>query len=119
MKKSFWKDLAILVFTMMVLLILCELVLRTYDTINGRNFFDNSHRNLLSRKPKEIIPFRVFGQSLYEKQNDTLFIQSSHNELYPLNKTSNTYRIVCFGGSTTRNAHAFREYGIHYPLVLQ
>lgn len=119
MKKSFWKDLAIFTFTMIVLLVVCEVMLRAYDTFNGHNFFDNSHRNLLSRKPKEIIPFRVFGQSLYEKHNDTLFIRSSHNELYPLDKRSNTYRIICFGGSTTRNSHSFKNHGIHYPILLQ
>ena len=119
MKKSFWKDLAVLIVTMTVLLIVCEIVIRTYDAIKGHSFFDNSHRNILSSKPKGIVPFRVFGQSLYEKQNDKLFIRSSHNELYPLKKSSDTYRIVCFGGSTTRNSHSFKKYGMHYPLLLQ
>lgn len=121
MKKSLFKDITLMFIPLIFILILCELGTRTYDRFNGRSFFNNSHRDILTKKIKKITPFRVFGDSLYHYESNTkeLFLKSSHSELYPLVKSDSTFRIVCFGGSTTRNSSAYNKYGIHYPSELQ
>lgn len=62
-----------------------------------------------------MIPFRTFGEALYAKINQKLYIRSSWGELYPLEKAPGTLRIVCFGGSTTYDSVNDK----HYPLLLQ
>lgn len=48
-------------------------------------------------------------------RGDSLVIVSRHGERFPFEKAPGTFRIVCFGGSTTENAHTFLESGITYP----
>lgn len=121
MKKNFLKDILLMFITFFLLLIFCEVAVRVYDGFRGKNIFNNSHRDLLSKKIKSVTPFRMFGDSLYhqDQNSDTLFLKSSHNEMFPFKKDENTFRIVCFGGSTTRNSFVFNKYGTHYPLDLQ
>ena len=61
----------------------------------------------------------MFGPKLYASKDGKIFIASSWNELYPLKKPPNTFRIVCFGGSTTQDYEEYLRWKIHYPLLLQ
>lgn len=118
-KKELWRNLITFIFSLVVFLSLFEIGIRSFDVLMGKGFFSN-HRNVLDRvlntKP---IPFRTLGFPLYANRNGVKHISSRHEELFPLNKTPGTFRIVCFGGSTTENFYVFREVGLHYPLYLQ
>lgn len=96
-----------------------EIAIRTNDAIKGHNFFSNEHRDKLAIKDNSIVPYTIFGTKFYIKKDGMEWISSTHNELYRLKKPDNTFRIVCFGGSTTENPFAYKEYKIHYPMVLQ
>lgn len=97
---------------------LLELSVRSIDFIRGESFISNKHRNIIAKPVSSIIPYRIFGTKLYYEESDTKYISSVHNEHYPLKKPNNTFRIICFGGSTTANV-LYETTGIHYPLVLQ
>ena len=95
-----------------------EIATRTRDSLHGYKFFSNNRNQLVVAK-HPIIPFRTFGPKLYAVKNDEIFISSSWNELYPIKKTANTFRIVCFGGSTTQDYEEYLKWKIHYPILLQ
>lgn len=121
MQKSFKSKVKILIFTLIILFFMGELTVRIKDTIKGYNFFSNAHRDklIINYKSANPIPFRTFGPNFYEEKDGVKYISSSHHELYPLTKPENAFRIVCFGGSTTRNQWTYERYKLHYPLVLQ
>ncbi len=96
-----------------------ELAIRTSDALKGDNFFSNEQNRLSAKNGNPIIPFTVFGPHFYTKKDGVKYISSTHNELYPLIKPKNTFRIVCMGESTTENDVAYRDYKMHYPLELQ
>lgn len=96
-----------------LLAFLLEVAVRVKDAIDGFGFF-SSHRDI-TRKMKQVIPFRTFGHNLYREINGEQYIVSTHDELYPLKKEVGTFRVVTFGGSTTKN---FIE-GVHYPFLLE
>lgn len=121
MKINTAKKILIFFSSIFVLFFLGEMGVRIMDTLRGHNFFSNMHRdkfeiNIRSANP---IPFRTFGPNFYEEKDGVKYISSSHHELYPLIKPDNTFRIVCFGGSTTRNQWTYEKYKLHYPGVLQ
>ena len=97
--------------------LLAEVGIRSLDAVRGRGFFSQDRRNI--KKAAPVIPFRMFGFMPYQERNGTRYIASRHGELYPLHKPAGTFRIVCFGGSTTENESSFKAHGTHYPLVLQ
>ena len=104
----------------LVFIAIGELAIRASDAVKGNNFFSNEFRDKLVIKNKNpIVPFTIFGPVYYVEKNGVKYISSSHNELYPLKKTANTFRIICLGGSTTESPFAYKDYKIHYPLVLQ
>ena len=102
----------------LIFIVIGESSVRFRDFLKGHGFFTN-YRDRLILKESTIVPFRMFGPHFYTEINGKKYILSSHNELYPFKKPENTFRIVCLGGSTTRNPVPFRKYKIHYPLVLQ
>jgi len=118
MKNSFISKVKILILTIVILFFLGELALRINDTIKGYYFFSNEHRDQLVIK-SSVVPFRTFGPKYYTEKGSETYISSSHGELFPLVKLGNTFRIVCFGGSTTRNEWTFLRYKEHYPMLLQ
>ena len=99
-------------------LLLLEIGLRIYDIFKGRGFFSD-YRNELAEPMKPVLPFRTFGFELYKEQNGVRYICSRYDEMYPFEKSPGTYRIVCFGGSTTENLFQQKRTGKHYPLLLQ
>ena len=121
MKNPFRNKFIILFFTIIVLFCMGELSVRIIDAFRGHNFFSNAHRDklIINYKSANPIPFRTFGPKFYEIKDGVKYISSTHGELYPLIKSENTFRIVCFGGSTTRNQWTYEKYKLHYPLVLQ
>ena len=120
MKLSFKIKAIILLSTIAILFFLGELGVRIHDVIKGHNFFSNYRDKLIiNYSTANPIPFRTFGPKYYAEKNGKEYISSSHNELYTIHKPKNTFRVVCFGGSTTRNEWAYEKYKIHYPLVLQ
>lgn len=90
-----------------------EVAVRVKDAVDGFGFF-SFHRDI-TRRMKPVIPFRTFGHNVYREINGEQYIVSTHGELYPLKKEVNAFRIVVFGGSSTKN---FIE-GVHYPLLLE
>ena len=100
--------------TLMVL----EIGLRIYDVFKGRGFFSD-YRNEIAEPMKPIIPFRTFGFDMYKEEDGQKFISSRFEELYPYEKPEGTFRIVCFGGSTTENSYQQKRTGKHYPILLQ
>lgn len=103
-------NLALSGITLIVLFTLAEVSSRVLDVYTGYNFLYNK-----TRAERPIIPFRMFGLDLYVQKDETTYIKSRHNELYPLGKPAGTYRIVAIGGSTTQNLAD----GEHYPKVLE
>jgi len=110
---SFKQGLKLSFIFLLLSFIFLEIGIRSYDVLKGRGFF-SSHRNRISNM-KPVFPFRTFGFKLYEERDGIRYISSVHGELYPLEKKESTFRIVCFGGSTTESIME----GVHYPLVLQ
>ena len=108
-----------LILFILTFLILGEIVVRKRDLLHGNNFFSNEYRDRLIIKNDPIIPYNVFGPRLYTKKDGKIWILSSWNEIYPLKKPTNTFRIVCFGGSTTYDYIEYHKWKIHYPLLLQ
>ena len=119
MKNTFKNKIIILFCSIFICFFLGELTIRTKDALNGSNFFSNEGRDKLAIKKNTIVPFRIFGPNYYTEKDGVKYISSTHKELYPFIKSKNTFRIVCFGGSTTDNPYAYKDYKIHYPLMLQ
>ena len=116
---SSWKsNLLLFVSSVIVVFLLLEVMIRSYDILKGDGF-SSGRFNLLPKNVKSVQPFRTFGFELYKSVNGVKQISSRHGELYPLKKPNGTFRIVVFGGSTTENNRPFKEAKIHYPLVLQ
>lgn len=109
------KNIALFFITGFLIFIASELTVRVIDWRGGHHFFSNAHRNFLIRETKPVLPYRIYGWNLYEKINNEQLIVSVHGERYPFKKQDNTFRIVTFGGSTTKN---FVD-GVHYPLLLE
>ncbi|MDK2742931.1 MAG: SGNH/GDSL hydrolase family protein [Nitrospira sp. BO4] len=113
-KRMTWKRHIILIFSMTSLTLLTlEIGLRGYDAFQGRSFW-KTYGNILA-EPIKLFPFRTFGFDLYKTVDGQTYISSRHKELYPVKKPSNTFRIVCIGGSTTENLVE----GVHYPKALE
>lgn len=108
---------ALLIAIFLLLLLVAEVSVRVYDKMAGREFL-STHRNILSRN-KPTLPFRTFGFDMYQEVEGVEHLSSVHKELYPLQKDKDTFRILCFGGSTTANWHCVDRTGYHYPLRLQ
>ena len=115
---SLCHNLLLLLFSLVFIFLVLELAIRTWDMVRGVGF-SSGDRNLQMGSIKPLRPFRTFGFDLYRTDDGVRYISSRHGELYPVSKPEGTYRIVVFGGSTTENRPAFRQQGIHYPLVLQ
>ena len=109
------KNIALLIVTAFALFIISELSVRVIDWRGGHSFWSNAHRNFLVRETKPVIPYRIYGWNLYKTIGGEQFIVSVHGERYPLKKPGDAFRIVTFGGSTTKN---FVD-GVHYPLLLE
>ena len=107
------RQIVLILSSIFVTLFVLEMGIRGYDAYQGRSFFKTSGNNLAG--PIRIFPFRTFGFNLYKTIDGQTYINSRHGELYPVKKSSHTFRIVCFGGSTTENL--IEE--IHYPKVLE
>lgn len=103
------KNVVAIVMSLLICLVVMEVGLRTYDAVNGRSFFSSA----------TIIPYRIFGSSLYDRSDGELRIRSHHGEIFPLAKPEGTVRIVSFGGSTSVNSAVFAAHGIHYSSLLQ
>jgi lysophospholipase L1-like esterase len=117
-EKSRRREPLLAVLSLVFIILAAEAGLRTFDAIRGYGFISEV-RNPLKRDIKPLRPFVTFGFDLYKTVDGVKYISSCHGELYPLNESDDTYRIVVFGGSTTVNKPAFDEAGIHYPLVIQ
>ena len=117
-QKRLKSNLILALSTCILLFILGEITVRIKDTLAGHNFFSND-RDELSYSHNPIMPYVVFGHKLYIKKGNELFISSCHDELYPIKKAPNTFRIICLGGSTTINEDSYLKYKEHYPLLLQ
>ena len=94
-KISLKNNIFLSLITLLILFFIAEISIRTRDVFKGYSFFSNDHRDKMTSKA--IIPHRVFGYNLYVEKNNVKYISSRHNELYPLKKSKETYRIVCGG----------------------
>jgi hypothetical protein len=119
MKNSFKIKIMILFGPIVILFFIGELTIRISDAIKGYNFFPNEHIDKLVLKTDPIKPFRTFGPNYFAEKDGVKYISSLHGELYPLKKAENTFRIVCFGGSSTYNIWSYEKYGLHYHGVHQ
>ena len=118
-KSGFKANFILSIMTLVVIYFIGEIAVRTRDALKGHNFFSNEFRDELSINKHNLIPYMIFGHKLYVKKGNEIYISSCHNELYPIKKPDNTFRIICLGGSTTINEYAYSKYKEHYPLVLQ
>ncbi|OGZ47381.1 MAG: hypothetical protein A3J54_02235 [Candidatus Ryanbacteria bacterium RIFCSPHIGHO2_02_FULL_45_13b] len=114
MESAFRKNTILLIGTVVVLFCFAEISIRTLDWYRGNGFISNNYRDQVERKIS-IYPYRIFGWDMYQEIAGVPYIASVHGELYPFTKPEHTFRIVAFGGSTTRQAVD----GVHYPLRLQ
>lgn len=113
---GFTQNCLISLFSLLFVLVSLELGIRADDLLKNKDpLLSSEPRNLLTERPKATIPFRMFGFQLYQEKNGVRSISSRHGELYPIEKPKGSFRIVCFGGSTTEQAIN----GKHYPLRLQ
>jgi len=102
-----FKGLASLVVFLAFLLVL-ELGLRFVDLAKGRGLDWRGRDRIHNQKP--LVPFRTFGFDPYASDGaGGLAISSRWDERYPLEQAPDTYRIVCFGGSTTENRQRRRR----------
>lgn len=118
MKKSMKDNIIISLLSLLFLFISLELGIRSYDAlVNNVGFLLIDKRNplTLNKNKNSVIPFRTFGFELYKEKDGVQYISSRHGELYPIEKPKGSFRIVCFGGSTTEQKIGEE----HYPLVLQ
>ncbi|MBN1586149.1 MAG: SGNH/GDSL hydrolase family protein [Candidatus Omnitrophica bacterium] len=114
-KPNKWQALRIGFLALLVTLVVLELGIRAGDLFLGRGFF-SQHRNELARVRRPLIPFRTSGFDLYCEEGGVRCISSADGDaFYPLQKPEGTFRIVCFGGSTT----AKDPNGRHYPALLE
>ena len=105
----------LLVASFLATLALLEVGIRLLDLSRGYGFF-STHR----WHAKKLLPFRSFGFPLYHRNKDgTVEICSRYGETYPLLKPADSFRIVCFGGSTSENKYSYDICRRHYPLELQ
>ncbi len=117
----FKQNCLISLFSLLFVLVSLEIGIRVYDVFKLRApFLSSDPRNpfaarLFTEHPLAVVPFRMFGFDLYKETAGARFISSRHGELYPLEKPKGTFRVVCFGGSTTEQ----EINGKHYPLMLQ
>jgi GDSL-like Lipase/Acylhydrolase family len=95
-------------------LLFLEAALRTYDLVRGYGLF-NTKGNLLTKPIRKPIPFRMFGFDPYVMVGSSTLISDRWGRQFPLKKSAGTFRIVCFGGSTTENKVGDH----HYPALLQ
>lgn len=116
MKKHFSRlrgDIALVLVSLFFLFIVMELGIRIHDLfVNNIGFFSEDKRSIFTKYAKGALPF---GFKLYLDEEGGKFISSRHGELFPFEKRQGTFRIVCFGGSTTEQLID----GEHYPLLLQ
>lgn len=113
-RSSFRTNILLLVGTLMFMGVLGEVGIRLIDWHRGHGFISNNFRDQVER-PRPLIPYRIFGWELYREVNGIPYIVSVQRELFPLKKLENTFRIIAFGGSTTKQ----KVDGVHYPLRLQ
>ena len=111
---AYRKNLILLLGTLILLSVVGEFMVRVVDWHRGNGFISNNYRDQIER-PHPLTPYRIFGWELYREVEGIPHIVSVHGELYPLEKPNNTFRIVAFGGSTTKQSVD----GVHYPLRLQ
>lgn len=102
------------VVSVLATLLFLEVALRTYDLVRGYGFF-NTRGNLLAEPVRKVVPFRTFGFDPYVMVGGNTLISDRWGRRFPLKKLTGTYRIVCFGGSTTENLVGDQ----HYPALLQ
>ena len=103
--------------SVLAIILTAEIGVRCYDWYRGQGFFA-TYRNPLA-KEVEILPFRAFGFKLYGSRDGKPTIMGRWGESFPLEKGKETFRILCFGGSTTENGDVYKQTGLHYPLALQ
>mgnify|MGYP001579982479 CR=1 FL=1 len=116
MKNNFKKRKVFLFVAILLgMLIAAELSVRTLDYARGYPFWSNTHRNLVTKTMKPLIPYRIFGWPLYEDIDGKTYIVSVHGERYPLKKGDDAFRIVAFGEGNTKKIID----GMHFPLLLQ
>jgi len=111
------RNLALSLAAVLATLLLLELGLRVVDVFQGYPFLA-TRGNELAVPPKYVIPFRVFGFNPYLNGDPPVAanrrIKSRWGETYPYLKKPGTFRIVCFGGSTTESHQQ-----LNYPGMLQ
>jgi hypothetical protein len=112
------QKLLLMIISVFGTLLVLEIGLRSFDAARGYGFL-TARRSELATPLRPTRPFRGYGYDYYQVRDGTTFISSRHGELYPFEKPDGTVRIVVFGGSTTVNARAFGEAGVHYPLLLE
>ena len=88
------KNVFALFLSLIFIFFLAEIGSRVTDRLHGYDFLDNK-----VRAERQIIPFRIFGPDFYAEKDGVEYISSSHKELYPLQKSENTFRIVACGAS--------------------
>lgn len=108
------RKLVFSLFAVLVMLLLLEVGLRVRDAARGRRLY-GTHGNLMSEPMRRVVPFRMMGVDHYANVDSNRLVVSRWGGTYSYRKPRGTYRIVCFGGSTTEN---LRD-SIHYPLALQ
>jgi len=114
MKGQKFRSIFLSLLSLILVLLFLEAAVRTYDLLQGKGFF-TADRNLLAEPMKKIVPFRTFGFDPYVIVGDNTLISDRWGRQFPLKKAAGTYRIVCFGGSTTEDLVE----GHHYPELLQ
>ncbi|MCC6932761.1 MAG: hypothetical protein IT292_05860 [Deltaproteobacteria bacterium] len=116
-KKS---NLLLCFFCCLLLFLSAELALRTYYTLTLKeNFFSTPENQLDKLRTKKILPFRIFGTNHYDDAPFPTVIKDRYHRSFLYNKPTNTFRIVCLGGSTTENKNNYEQSSIHYPLILE
>ena len=95
-------------------LVLAEVLVRVADHRSGIGFWGDKG-NPLAQNPPRVLPFRTFGFDPYRTVDGEERISDTTRRQFPLQKKAGTFRIVCFGGSTT----AQQIGGVDYPRILQ
>ncbi len=114
MNRARTKKLVLALCSVAATLLAGEALIRASDHRRGIGFFSSAGNPLAEAAPS-VLPFRTFGFDPYRTVGGRTFISDTWKRRFPLRKAEGTYRVVCFGGSTT----AHRMNGRDYPGILQ
>jgi hypothetical protein len=120
-KKTDYITLKSKIFTVILSLcftfLLLEITIRFYNVYENESYW-TTRWNPLAENRMNILPFRQFGFDPYIYKDEKRYITDRFQSIFALEKPDSTFRIICFGGSTTENENSYYQTKKTYPIWL-